>query len=100
MFFAEQYLYISYVIPMVDELVIEAAGMTREVIRDGTVVETGEPKIRSCPLAKRFANPVDPITSEAVAANISPRIQRFGMRVHWTEWFLTKRHSYCLVHPN
>lgn len=79
MFFAEPYLYISYVIPMVDEHVIEAVGMTRVVIRDGTVVETGEPKIRSCPLAKRFANPVDPITSEAVAANISSRIQRFGM---------------------
>ena len=79
MFFAEPYLYISYVIPMVDEHVIEAVGMTRVVIRDGTVVETGEPKIRSCPLAKRFTNPVDPITSEAVAANISSRIQRFGM---------------------
>ena len=62
MFFAEPYLYISYVIPMVDEHVIEAVGMTRVVIRDGTVVETGEPKIRSCPLAKRFS-----------------RIQRFGM---------------------
>ena len=64
---------------MADEHVIEAIGMTRVVIRNGVVVETGEPKIASCPLAKRFANPVDPITPEAVAANISARIQRFGM---------------------
>ena len=64
---------------MADEHVIEAIGMTRVVIRNGAVVETGEPKISSCPLAKRFANPVDPITPEAVAANISARIQRFGM---------------------
>lgn len=64
---------------MADEHIIEAVGMTRVVIRDGIVVETGEPKIRTCPLAKRFANPVDPITSKAVAANITARIQRFGM---------------------
>ncbi len=53
--------------------------MTRVVIRQGKVVETGEPRIHSCPLAKRFANPVDPITSEAVAENIEARIRRFGM---------------------
>lgn len=58
---------------------IEAVGMTRVVIRNGKVVETGEPKIHSCPLAKRFANPVDPITSDAVAENIAARIRRFGM---------------------
>lgn len=64
---------------MTNEHIIEAIGMARVVIQNGVVVETGEPKITSCPLAKRFANPVDPITSEAVAANISARIQRFGM---------------------
>ena len=51
MFFAEPYLYISYVIPMVDEHVIEAVGMTRVVIRDVTFVETEQPKIRSGRLA-------------------------------------------------
>lgn len=64
---------------MTDEHIIEAVGMTRIVIRNGIIVETGEPKIRTCPLAKRFANPVDPITGEAVAANITARIRRFGM---------------------
>jgi putative methanogenesis marker protein 8 len=64
---------------MTDEHIIEAVGMTRIVIRNGIIVETGEPKIRTCPLAKRFANPVDPITDEAVAANITARIRRFGM---------------------
>ena len=64
---------------MTDEHIIEAVGMTRVVIRNGIVVETGEPKIRTCPLAKRFANPVDPITDEAVPANITARIRRFGM---------------------
>ena len=64
---------------MADEHVIEAVGMTRVVIRQGKVVEAGEPRVHSCPLAKRFANPVDPITSEAVAENIEARIRRFGM---------------------
>ncbi|MDV0442925.1 methanogenesis marker 8 protein [Methanorbis rubei] len=64
---------------MTDEHIIEAIGMTRVVIRDGVVVETGEPKIHSCPLAKRFAKPVDPITSAAVADNITARISKFGM---------------------
>ncbi|MDR0439161.1 MAG: DUF2099 family protein [Methanocalculaceae archaeon] len=64
---------------MADEHVIEAVGMTRVIIRDGVVAEIGQPKIRSCPVAKRFDNSVDPITREGVAANISARIQRFGM---------------------
>ncbi|HJK00882.1 MAG TPA: DUF2099 family protein [Methanocorpusculum sp.] len=64
---------------MTDEHIIEAIGMTRVIIHNGNVVETGEPKIRTCPLAKRFANPVDPITSNTVATNITARIQRFGM---------------------
>ncbi|HJJ43670.1 MAG TPA: DUF2099 family protein [Methanocorpusculum sp.] len=64
---------------MTDEHIIEAVGMTRIVIRDGKVVEIGEPKIQFCPLAKRFATPVDPITKEAVQKNIEARIKNFGM---------------------
>ena len=64
---------------MTDEHIIEAVGMTRIVIRDGKVVEVGEPKIQFCPLAKRFATPVDPITKEAVQKNIEARIKNFGM---------------------
>ncbi|HJJ37488.1 MAG TPA: DUF2099 family protein, partial [Methanocorpusculum sp.] len=64
---------------MKDEHIIEAVGMTRIVIRNGEVVEVGEPKVRFCPLAKRFATPVDPITKESVQKNIESRIKNFGM---------------------
>ncbi len=64
---------------MKDEHIIEAIRMTRIVIRNGEVVEVGEPKVRFCSLAKRFATPVDPITKEAVQKNIESRIKNFGM---------------------
>ncbi len=64
---------------MKDEHIIEAIGMTRIVIRDGKVAEVGEPTVRFCPLAKRFATPVDPITKESVQKNIESRIKTFGM---------------------
>jgi len=62
-----------------DEHVIEAIGKCRIVIRNGVVVEVGPPLVSECPLARRFAKPVDPITPEAVKANIAHRIQAFGM---------------------
>ncbi|HUU74716.1 MAG TPA: methanogenesis marker 8 protein [Methanoregulaceae archaeon] len=62
-----------------DEHILEAIGRCRIVVRDGKVVEVGEPLIRRCPLARRFARPVDPITPEAVKANIEHRIMSFGM---------------------
>jgi len=62
-----------------DEHVIEAIGKCRIVIRNGSVVEVGSPLISECPLARRFAMPVDPITPEAVRKNISHRIKAFGM---------------------
>jgi putative methanogenesis marker protein 8 len=61
------------------EHIIEAIGKCRVVIRNGEVVEVGEPMIRDCPLAKRFAYPVPAITREAVKANIENRIRSFGM---------------------
>ena len=64
---------------MKDEHIIEAAGRTRVVIRDGVVVSVGKPMIQSCPLAKRFSVPVDPITPEQVQKNIEGRIASFGM---------------------
>ena len=64
---------------MKDQHIIEAVGMTRVVIRNGEVVEVGEPEVRFCPLAKRFATPVDPITKESVQKNIESRIKNFGM---------------------
>lgn len=65
--------------PAGDEHVIEAIGRCRIVIRDGEVVEVGPPLIRHCPLARRFARPVDPITPSAVKENIEHRIRSFGM---------------------
>ncbi|MDD1719740.1 MAG: DUF2099 family protein [Methanoregulaceae archaeon] len=62
-----------------DEHIIEAIGRCRVVIRKGIVVEVGERKIDTCPLAKRFAHPVPEITKEAVKANIEHRIKAFGM---------------------
>lgn len=62
-----------------DEHIIEAIGRCRVVIRDGRVVEVGEPVIRDCPLARRFACPVPRIDREAVKVNIEHRIESFGM---------------------
>ena len=62
-----------------DEHVIEAIGRCRIVIRNGQVVEVGEPLIRDCPLAKRFAHPIPDIEKDSVKANIEHRIKAFGM---------------------
>jgi putative methanogenesis marker protein 8 len=62
-----------------DEHVIEAIGRCRIVIRNGQVVEVGEPLIRDCPLAKRFAFPIPDINKDSVKANIEHRIKAFGM---------------------
>ncbi len=62
-----------------DEHIIEAIGRCRIVIRDGKVVEVGEPAIRTCPLAKKFAYPVSPIEMEKVKTNIEARIKSWGM---------------------
>jgi putative methanogenesis marker protein 8 len=62
-----------------DTHVIEAIGKCRIIVRDGVVVEVGPPLIRECPLARRFARPVHPITPEAVKENIEHRIRAFGM---------------------
>jgi putative methanogenesis marker protein 8 len=62
-----------------DEHVIEAIGRCRIVIRNGQVVEVGEPLIRDCPLAKRFAFPIPDIKKDSVKANIEHRIKAFGM---------------------
>ncbi|HWQ67313.1 MAG TPA: methanogenesis marker 8 protein [Methanospirillum sp.] len=64
---------------MTGEHVIEAIGRTRVVIRDGVVIEIGEPVIADCPLARRFACPVNEITPDAVKKNIENRIATFGM---------------------
>ena len=62
-----------------DEHIIEAIGRCRVIIRNGKVVEVGEPSIRDCPLAKKFALPVSPIEKEKVKANVEARIKSWGM---------------------
>jgi putative methanogenesis marker protein 8 len=62
-----------------DEHILEAIGRCRITVRNGEVVEVEPPLIRECPLARRFARPVDPITPEAVKENIGHRIRSFGM---------------------
>ena len=62
-----------------DEHIIEAIGRCRIVIRNGKVVDVGEPQIKDCPLAKRFAYPIPDITADSVKANIEHRIKAFGM---------------------
>lgn len=65
--------------PAGDEHVIEAIGRTRVVIRNGRVVEVGEPVIGDCPLARRFAVPVTAMEPGAIRANMEARIRSFGM---------------------
>ena len=65
--------------PAGDEHVIEAIGRARVVIREGRVVEVGEPIIEDCPLARRFAVPVASIEPGAIRANMEARIRSFGM---------------------
>jgi putative methanogenesis marker protein 8 len=62
-----------------DEHIIEAIGKSRIVIRDGKIIEVGNPMITSCPLAERFAKPVHLITPQAVEENFSNRIAVYGM---------------------
>jgi putative methanogenesis marker protein 8 len=62
-----------------DEHIIEAAGRCRVVIRNGRVAEVGTPQIKDCPLARRFACPIEEMTPEAIRENIEARIRSFGM---------------------
>lgn len=56
---------------------MEALGMSRIVVENGKVVEVSEPRLKYCPLFKKFRN-IDEITSDAVRDNIEFRIDRFG----------------------
>lgn len=64
---------------MTDEHIFEGVGKTKIIIRDGKVVEIHTPQIKVCPLAKRFAYPVETITPKEVTRNIEHRISSFGM---------------------
>lgn len=61
-----------------DEHVIEALGKTRIVVKNGKVVEVGEPKIDYCPIFDKYRG-IKKITPENVKENIEFRIKDFGM---------------------
>ena len=65
--------------PDEDEHIMEALGKARVVIKKGKVVEVGEPLIEECPLAKRFARPVESFNKDSIRANIEERIRTVGM---------------------
>jgi len=61
-----------------DEHVIEALGKTRVRVKDGKVVEVGEPKIDYCPIFDKYRG-IKKLTPETVRDNIEFRINDFGM---------------------
>ncbi len=61
-----------------DEHVIEALGKARIVVKNGKVVEVGEPQINYCPLFDKYRG-IKELTLEAIKENIEFRIQDFGM---------------------
>ena len=61
-----------------NEHVMEALGKAKVVIKDGKVVEVGEPKIKYCPLFHKYRG-IEEITPEAIQENMQFRIQDFGM---------------------
>ncbi len=61
-----------------DEHVIEALGKTRVRIKNGKVIEVGEPKIDYCPIFDKYRG-VKKFTPETVKENIEFRMKDFGM---------------------
>jgi putative methanogenesis marker protein 8 len=61
-----------------DEHIIEALGKTRVRVKDGKVVEVGEPKIDYCPIFDKYRG-IKKLTPETVKENIEFRINDFGM---------------------
>jgi len=58
--------------------VMEALGMSRIVIVDGKVVETGQPRVKYCPLFKKYRN-IDEFNDATIRENMEYRISHFGM---------------------
>lgn len=58
--------------------VMEILGMARVVVKDGKVIEVGEPQIEWCPLFEK-ARGIKEISSEEVRKNMEFRIRDFGL---------------------
>ncbi|MDI6895818.1 methanogenesis marker 8 protein [Methanocella conradii] len=61
-----------------DEHVIEGLGKARVVVRDGKVVEVGEPNLDYCPIFDKHRG-IKKIDKSVIAENIQFRIDDFGM---------------------
>lgn len=58
--------------------IMEMLGKTRVVVKDGKVVEVGEPEIKWCPIFAKVYD-IQEITSAAVKRNMKYRIKSFGL---------------------
>ena len=58
--------------------IMEIMGKTRVVIKNGKVIEVGEPELECCPLIARLSG-VQKITSEEVKKNVESKIREYGM---------------------
>ena len=61
-----------------DEHVMEALGRARIVIKNGRVVEVGEPQIEYCPLFHKYRG-IEKLDPQAIEENMNFRIDDFGM---------------------
>jgi putative methanogenesis marker protein 8 len=57
---------------------MEALGKSRVVIEDGKVIEIGEPRVKYCPLFKKYRN-IDEFNEATIRENMEYRISHFGM---------------------
>lgn len=58
--------------------IMEIMGKTRVVVKDGEVIEVGEPELEWCPLVAKLSE-VQTITSEEVKKNVGFKISKHGM---------------------
>ncbi|MDR2698666.1 MAG: DUF2099 family protein [Candidatus Methanoplasma sp.] len=63
---------------MTDRHVMECLGMSKVVIEDGKVTVVSGPKVKFCPLFKKYRG-IDELTESIVKSNIEFRIESFGM---------------------
>jgi len=63
---------------MTDRHVMECLGMSKVVIEDGKVTVVSGPRVKFCPLFKKYRG-IDEITEDIVRSNIEFRIESFGM---------------------
>jgi len=61
-----------------DEHVIEALGKAKVKVKNGKVVEVGEPKIDYCPIFDKYRG-IKKLTPKTIKENIEFRIEEFGM---------------------